>query len=217
MTEQDLTQYIVSPLYQNECCFLSLILLITHKMKMACLLTKTKILWANRLAYLGKGSTLGKCREIRNPKAIAVMENVSIADNFILAALTASDNGSSKITINRGCSILYNFQCNAAYSVTIGRNVLIASNVFITDSDHIVELSGLPVTRNAKGICSPVEIGSNCWIGQNAVILKGVTIGDNCVIGANSVVTRDVEDCSVVAGNPARLIKKISDQEQVIF
>jgi acetyltransferase-like isoleucine patch superfamily enzyme len=85
---------------------------------------------------------------------------------------------------------------------------LVASNVLITDSDHVVEVDGEPVTRNGKLVSKPVVIGNNCWIGQNAVILKGVIIGNNCVIGANSVVTKDVPDNTIVAGNPARIILK---------
>lgn len=56
----------------------------------------------------------------------------------------------------------------------------------------------------------PIKIGNNVWIGANAVILPGVVIGDNCIIGAGSVVTKNVESSSVVAGNPAMLIKQIS-------
>jgi len=114
-----------------------------------------------------------------------------------------------KIIIGDGCIILYRFQCNAAQSVRIGKNVLIASNVLITDSDHVIEPGGVPVTKNRKFVTQPVRVEDNCWLGQNAVILKGVTIGHDSIVGANSVVTHDVPPCSVVAGNPARVIKRL--------
>lgn len=58
--------------------------------------------------------------------------------------------------------------------------------------------------------CSkPVHIGKRAWIGAGATILPGVTIGDNAVVGAGSVVTKDVEPDTIVAGNPARLIRRI--------
>jgi acetyltransferase-like isoleucine patch superfamily enzyme len=87
--------------------------------------------------------------------------------------------------------------------------VLIASNVLITDSDHVIEPGGVPVTRNGRFVTRPIFIDDNCWIGQNAVVLKGVTIGRESIIGANSVVTHDVPAHSVAAGNPARVIKKL--------
>jgi maltose O-acetyltransferase len=51
------------------------------------------------------------------------------------------------------------------------------------------------------------------WVGGNVTILAGITIGNGCVVGAGSVVTRDVEDYSVVVGNPARVIKKVTPPE----
>ncbi len=57
-------------------------------------------------------------------------------------------------------------------------------------------------------------IGNNVWIGGNAVICPGVHIGDNAVIGAGSVVTRDIPAWSVAAGNPCRVIRKITDDDK---
>ena len=57
----------------------------------------------------------------------------------------------------------------------------------------------------------PVTIGDDCWIGGGAIICPGVTIGNRCVIVAGSVVTKDVADDSVVAGNPAKIIRQASD------
>ena len=56
---------------------------------------------------------------------------------------------------------------------------------------------------------APVTIGKNCFIGCNALILKGVVLGDNCVVGAGSVVTGQFEDNCVIAGNPARVIRTL--------
>jgi acetyltransferase-like isoleucine patch superfamily enzyme len=58
-----------------------------------------------------------------------------------------------------------------------------------------------------RGLISHTRIGQNCFIGGESIILPGVTIGDNCVVGAGSVVTRDVPPRSIVAGNPAQIIR----------
>lgn len=131
-------------------------------------------------------------------------------DQAILSDLNPGQGKLPKIVIGDHCRILYRFQCNAAESVNIGQNVLIASNVFITDSDHIVEPGRVPATKNLKLITRPVRIEENCWLGQNVVILKGVTVYHDSIVGANSVVTHNVPPCSVVAGNPARVIKTLS-------
>lgn len=84
---------------------------------------------------------------------------------------------------------------------------MVGANAVITDSDwHSIN----SLDRNTKNPeTSPIEIGENVWIGMNAIILKGVKIGKNSVIGANSVVTKDIPENSIVAGNPARIIRSI--------
>lgn len=181
----------------------------TERAKYAWNITRTRYLWGSRLHSLGARTILGRKQMVQNPRAVSIGSRVMICDGFVLADLKPTKEHNLKIRIGDGVIILFRFQCNAAQSVTIGDNVLIASNVLITDSDHIVDPSGLPVTRNPNFITRPVLIEPNCWIGQNAVILKGVTVGHHSIIGANSVVTRDVPPCSIAAGNPARVIKSL--------
>jgi acetyltransferase-like isoleucine patch superfamily enzyme len=143
---------------------------------------------------------------VNNPRAVAIGSRVTILDDFVLAELRRGEGDLPKIVIGDDTTIMFRFQCNAARSVRIGNHVLIASNVLITDADHVLERGGVPITRCRKLKIRPVRVEDNCWIGQNAVILKGVTIGRDSIIGANSVVTRDVPPGSIVAGNPARII-----------
>jgi acetyltransferase-like isoleucine patch superfamily enzyme len=98
---------------------------------------------------------------------------------------------------------------SAAYRITIEDNVLIASNVCIVDHIHRYEDPDKPISSQGIDKVSPIVIQRNTWVGQNVVILPGVTIGKNCVIGANSVVNRSIPSYSVAAGIPAKVVKKI--------
>lgn len=95
----------------------------------------------------------------------------------------------------------------AQNEIKIGDRCLIGDRLTIYDSDsHEIN----PNTRmRSSGNIAPVNIGNNVWIGSIVTILKGVTIGDNSVIAANSVVTKDVPSNTVVAGNPATVIRTI--------
>lgn len=118
---------------------------------------------------------------------------------------------SPSITI--GHNVCFNYRCHvgAINKIIIGNNVLIGSQVLITDHSHgeltKEELLISPAKRKlySKG---PVIIGDDVWIGEGACILPNVTIGHNSVIGANSVVTHDIPPFSIVGGNPARIIRK---------
>lgn len=90
----------------------------------------------------------------------------------------------------------------SAGGIHIGDDTMIAANVQLISNNH-------DLYERSVITCLPIKIGKNVWIGAGATILPGVTIGDNAVVGAASVVTKDVEADTIVAGNPARFIRKI--------
>ena len=106
-----------------------------------------------------------------------------------------------------GSNVQLNDHCQIACAghLKIGNDVLIASKVFITDHDHDFKCSGVPVDWELRP--GSVTIGDECWIGNGVHILKGVTIGIGSIVGAGSVVTKSFEAGSIIAGNPAKLIR----------
>lgn len=102
----------------------------------------------------------------------------------------------NRVVVMPGCLMM------GAGGITIEDDVLIAANVQLISNNHDLD------NRNII-TCKPVHIGRRAWIGAGSTILPGVTIGENSVVGAGSVVTKDVPPDTIVAGNPAKIIRKI--------
>ena len=97
----------------------------------------------------------------------------------------------------------------AADRITIGDRVLVGGNASIVDFDfHPLTPEGRAENINA-GAAAPIVIGDDVFVGMEALILKGVTIGDGAVVGGGSVVTQDVPPRTVVAGNPAQVVREL--------
>lgn len=106
--------------------------------------------------------------------------------------------------VNANCTIL------DVAKVTIGDNCLIGPNVSIYTAGHPIH----PISRNSGyEYGKSVTIGDNVWIGGSSVICPGVHVGSNVVIGAGSVVTKDIPDWCIAAGNPCKVIRKITDED----
>lgn len=141
-------------------------------------------------ALLGKA---GKNAWINAPFHCDYGYNIEVGDNFFA---------------NYGLTIL------DVAKVVIGDNAQIAPNVSIYTAGHPVH----PDSRNSGyeyGI--PVTIGDNVWIGGDVVILPGVTIGSNSIIGAGSVVTKDVPEWVIAAGNPCKVVRKITEEDRKYY
>lgn len=118
-------------------------------------------------------------------------------------------------SIKIGNNVSFNFNCHigAINKIIIGNNVLVGSHVLITDHSHGInsydEMNTSPNKRKlySKGT---VHIENDVWIGEGVVVLPNVTIGHHSIIGANSVVNKNIPAYSLVAGNPAKVVRKIN-------
>ena len=123
--------------------------------------------------------------------------------------------------IGKGVFINFNLTVQDDAEVVIDDGCDFGPNVTIVTPVHPMLADERKRMRNERGeekrLCyaKPVHVGKNCWICANTTILPGVTIGDNCVIGAGSVVTRDIPANSFAAGNPARVIRTLTEADSM--
>lgn len=152
-------------------------------------------------------------------------ESIEIGkDTFIRGSLLVHAYG-GKISIGENCYIGERTEIWSGENIKIGDNVLISHDVNIMDgnnheTDYLERANsyrrlakfGHPVTKGSINTAA-ITIESYAWINFNTTILKGVTIGKGAIVAAGSIVTKDVEQFTMVGGNPARFIKQLQQNE----
>ena len=166
-------------------------------------------------------SSLAGIRGAINKIQVSFGKNVYLGGRIILRK-TGKIRIGSLVFIGRGTVI------DVAKSIKIGNYVMISSNVRITDNNthsikardrkkDLINFFDHNFSRNSfytmgiNNISKAIKIGNHVWIGRDSLVLKGVTIGDGAVIAAGAVVTHNVSPNSIVAGNPAKIVKNISN------
>jgi acetyltransferase-like isoleucine patch superfamily enzyme len=142
---------------------------------------------------LGKNCYVGRSVEVGSGGRIRIGDHTSIQDRAIILG---------DVTVGRYCSLAPNVY------ISSGRhNFDVVPHALIKDQDRLVRASAdLSAAQN-----KPVVVEDDCWLGINVAVMPGLVIGKGAVVGANSVVTRDVAPYSIVAGVPAKLVKKRLD------
>jgi len=177
-----------------------------------------KLLWREpmlryRCEDVGEGLYLeGPIPQIIGDGRIRIGRDVRIGNRTTFIVGFKVSEG-AELVIGDRVSVNYQTTISVAKSVRIGDDTMIAGNVQIYDniSHPLSPARRLRHDSFTLDESSPVVIGRNCWIGNAAIIMRGVTIGDNSVVAAGSIVTKSVPPNVLVAGNPARVVKSIAD------
>ena len=136
--------------------------------------------------------------------------------------------------IGKKCNILPPFKCDYGFHIEVGENFFANYNFIVLDGNYVrigdnvwiapnvgIYAAGHPLDVKDRidgwEYAYPVTIGDNVWIGGSVTIIGGVTIGDNAVVAAGSVVIRDVPANTLVAGNPARVIRRITKADRAKY
>jgi acetyltransferase-like isoleucine patch superfamily enzyme len=167
---------------------------------------------ADRFGSFGAGSCIDfPPATLLNVASIHVGRGVLVGRQATLAAgYGVGDPGlpDRALVIGDGCVLGARITITAHQHVELGDSVFTGQSVFITDASHGYQDPETPIGKQF-GPHQPVSIGSGTWIGHGVVILPGTRIGRNVVVAAGAVVRGEIEDHAVVAGSPARVVRRL--------
>ena len=146
---------------------------------------------------------------------IACPENISIGNGCQFDEYThLLATPSSRVVIGNNVRFANGFGHVVASfdEIVIEDDCLFAAAVMIINGNHGYKDISIPIMCQASYSTGPIIIKSGCWLGKGACVMGGVTLGRNVVVGANAVVTRSVPDYCVIAGNPARIVKRYDER-----
>lgn len=153
-----------------------------------------------------------QCRPSDTKKQRELLDQIlgSIKGNPVITAPFYCDYGVN-ISIGENFYTNHNVTILDGAKVTFGDNVFIAPNCVFSTAGHAIDSE-----QRGKGleIVRPITVGDNVWIGTNVSVLPGVTIGSNTIIGAGSVVNKNIPDGVIAAGNPCKVIRKITEADK---
>lgn len=151
--------------------------------------------------HYGKGSKIRKSVILN----ISPINPFSLGEKSIIEYFTIIDNGVGYVNIGKASRI--GLRNTLIGPVQIGDQVILAQNVVLSGLNHNYEDIEQPI--RSQGVKTlPIIVEDECWIGANSIITAGVHIGKHSIIAGGSVVTKSVPPYSIVAGNPAHLIKQ---------
>lgn len=164
---------------------------------------RTWVKWLVNPFFHSKGRGVTVCR--RNRMDVLPFNAFSIGDYSTVEDFATVNNGVGAVRI--GCYSRIGIGNVLIGPVSVGNHVMLAQNVVVSGLNHSYQDIHTPISLQPVST-SPIIIEDECWIGANSVITAGVTVGKHSVVAGGSVVTKNVPPYSVVAGNPAKVIKQ---------
>ena len=159
--------------------------------------------------YLGNSCTFMKPWHVEifgGPVSLGDYSTViATPDRKVRLTVWSNLEGKGRIAIGKYGLICPGVRISAATEITVGESCMLAQGVLLTDADW----HGVYDRSESVGQTIPLRIGNNVWIGDSAIVCKGVSIGENSIVGAGSVVSRDIPANAVAAGNPAVVVKTL--------
>ncbi|MDQ2858464.1 MAG: acyltransferase [Candidatus Eremiobacteraeota bacterium] len=128
-----------------------------------------------------------------------------VLERGVWLSRNGSFQGAGSVRIGAGTYIGSSFSIHCVGHVAVGRKCLFGNNVSLVDNDHGIAV-GRPMLDQPL-LAAPIRVGDDCWLGEKATVLKGVTIGAGAVVAAGALVRADVPPGAIVAGVPARLVR----------
>ena len=177
---------------------------------------KARFWYAREFSAIGRGSAIFRPLLLSHVRHASIGERVLIRQGARIELIVTDDDAPPKLSIGNDVNIEQNVHIVCGSSIEIEDNVTITGGCGIVDVEHPYENVNDPVSigRRLRMRGNRVVIGEGSFIGFNSMILPNVVIGCHSVVGSHSVVTRDVPDYCVVAGNPARIIRRYKQQTQ---
>lgn len=151
-------------------------------------------------SYLGRPVYIKGASNIFIGRKVRIFPNIRLETHF-----------EGKIVIKDNVGIAQNVHITAMGDLEIGEGSTILANVYITDIKHCYTEIGKPILDQPL-IYESTKIGSNCFVGMGACIQAGTVLGNQCIVGANSVVKGNFPDNCVLAGVPAKIIKRYDSE-----
>lgn len=159
----------------------------------------------------GVDSVIVPPARVTNPQCIFIGDDVRIHEHAWISVVQAVEGITPRLSVGNSTSIGRFAHIACVGDIEIGADVLASERVFIGDTYHGYEDVSQPVIRQPMATPEKVTIGWGAFLGIGSIVLAGVTVGEQAYVGAGAVVTSNVDPRTVVAGNPARVVRRWDD------